>query len=170
MRIYFILGALVIFIGSSSFAEPVSKHEATEEVMQYMKAHKALETAKFGVWSLFENMREAAVDKGAQTDEERSIEKKYFQKVNELIDREVTWEAVRPAFIGVFEEVFTESEINGLLFFFKSPAGKAYIEKFPILTRKLVEASQKETIRILPGLEKLEEEMKHEMKGRQDKK
>jgi len=44
------------------------------------------------------------------------------------------------------------------------------MEKFPILTRKLVEASQKETIRILPGLEKLEEEMKHEMKGRQDKK
>src|SRR3989304_451533 len=112
MRIYFILGALVIFIGSSSFAEPVSKHEATEEVMQYMKAHKALETAKFGVWSLFENMREAAVDKGAQTDEERSIEKKYFQKVNELIDREVTWEAVRPAFIGVFEEVM-KHEMKG---------------------------------------------------------
>ena len=110
--------------------------------MKYMDAQKALEGAKQRFRSLFMQMRSAGLDETDKTAEEKAIERKHVDRYFDEIDKEVAWDVVKPSFIGVFEEVFTETEIKDMLNFFKSPAGKAFKDKFPILSLRLMQTGQ----------------------------
>lgn len=174
MRVYILLAALILSIGSSSFAEPSSRHDATEELMQYMEAPKALDTAKQRFRFMFEQMRYAETPEGLKNPEEAAIERKHIRKFFDQLDQEVTWDKVKPSFIAVFEEVFTETEIAEFLKFFKSPVGKAYLEKFPKLAVRLIETGQQAYGGILPELEvrgkKVDEDIKKEIEELRAKK
>lgn len=169
MRIYVLLAtlALALSIGSPTLAETVSRHDATEELMQYMEARKALEEAKQRFRFMFEKMRYAETPSGLMNAEEVAIEQKHIRKFFDQLDQEVTWDKVKPAFAAVFEGVFTETEITELLKFFRSPAGKAYLEKFPVLAVRLIEAGQQAYGGILPDLEergrKVDEDIRREI-------
>lgn len=103
-------------------------------------------------------MRKAGLDETRMTKDELAKERDNFRKLEELMNRELTWDKVKESFVLVFEEVYTESERADLLNFFRSPAGIAYRKKFPELTLKLMEAGQKSFAFIMPALEKFGEE------------
>ena len=164
MRIRFLLAVAIVFCCSYSYAESVSEHKETEELMQYMEANKALDYVKQQI--LF--MMKADIDENKMTKEEIGKEKDNFRKLEEIINRELTWGKVRTSFALIFEEVFTESERADMLNFFRSPAGIAYKKKFPELTLKLMDVGQKSIVYILPALKKLEEEEGKKFKEKQN--
>jgi hypothetical protein len=171
MRIHVLLAVVMILGCSSSYAESVSEHKDTEELMQYMEANKALDFVKQRFMFLARAMRKTGLDENEMTKDELAKEQDNFRKLEELINKEITWEKVKTSFAIVFEEVFTESERADLLKFFRSPTGIAYRKKFPELTLKLMEAGQGSFAYIMPALEKLgEEEIKSKDMKKQDKK
>lgn len=154
MRIRVLLAVVIVFGCSSSYAESVSDHKETEELMQYMEANKAFDLVKQRFLFMAREMRKAGIDETKMTKDELDKEQDKFRKLEELMNRELTWDKVRTSFALVFEEVFTESERADLLNFFRSPTGIAYRKKFPELTIKLMEAGNKSFIYIMPALEK----------------
>ncbi len=50
-------------------------------------------------------------------------------KVQPVIEKEVTWDKLKPEIIGIYRETFTEDELRGIIAFFRSPAGQAFREK-----------------------------------------
>ena len=171
MRIRVLLAVVIVFGCSSSYAESVSEHKETEELMQYMEATKAFDFVKQQFLFMAREMRKTGLDETKMTKDELAKEQDNFRKLEVLMNRELTWDKVRTSFTLVFEEVFTESERADMLKFFRSPAGIAYRKKFPELTLKLMEAGQKSFAYIMPALEKLgEEEAEKEVKEKQNKK
>jgi hypothetical protein len=58
---------------------------------------------------------------------------------------------------------FSENEINDMLTFYRSPTGKKFVEKMPIIMKKSMEIGQRQTRMMIPQLNRLLEQMKEEL-------
>ena len=67
-------------------------------------------------------------------------------------------------YIDIYVKTYTESEIRAILEFYKSPAGKKFIEKMPELMQQSMAISQKNMPTIMNKVTKISEEMANEIK------
>jgi len=63
-------------------------------------------------------------------------------RFSQLAKARLNWESLRPIYIQVYKEVFTQEEIDGLIAFYRSPAGVAYVNKVPLVMKKSIEVVQ----------------------------
>ena len=77
-----------------------------------------------------------------------------------LVADRMSYEKFKPMFIQIYTEVFSEEEIDGIIGFYKSPAGKAMIEKSPLLMQRVMPMMQKVTADLQPDIQKIIEEAK----------
>ena len=164
MRTKILLAVIMILFGSPALSDTTSRHEVTEELMQHMEANQALDGAKQRFRSLFMQMRSAGLEDTNMTAEEKAIERKHVNKFFDDVDKEVSWNVVKPSFVAVFEEVFSETEIKELLSFYKSPAGKAFKEKFPTLSLRLMQTGQQAYGAVIMQLEKRGKQIENDIK------
>ena len=60
---------------------------------------------------------------------------------------DLSWEKLKPGMIEAYRNIYSEEELDGMLTFFKSPVGQAYLAKSPqvvVKTRELAETRVKE--------------------------
>lgn len=74
----------------------------------------------------------------AQKKELDAIVEKFSTKVKE----EMAYAKVEPQYAAIYKENFSQEEVDGLTVFFKSPAGQAYLKKFPQVLQKSQEVNR----------------------------
>ena len=67
---------------------------------------------------------------------------------------------MRPMFVQIYQESYTQEEVDGLVAFYQSPIGVAYIEKMPIVMQKSMTLVQ---TRMGPMMEKMQAALKQAM-------
>lgn len=85
--------------------------------------------------SMRQGMRAALKDKQLTEAQQKALDgipTKYEQVMRE----ELSWEKLRPMYVQIYQETFTQGEIDGLTAFYKSPTGAAYIDKMPVVMQK----------------------------------
>ena len=75
-----------------------------------------------------------------------------LSKLMQAVRAEFTWQTVKPMYIQAYRETFDQAEVDGIIAFFKSPAGQAYATKLPTLSQKMNTATQAHLQQILPKL------------------
>lgn len=70
-------------------------------------------------------------------------------------------------FIQLYLDVYTEEEIDGIVSFYKSPVGKAMIEKAPVLMQRMMPMMQKLMGDMQPEIQKIVEEAKQKADAKQ---
>jgi uncharacterized protein len=86
------------------------------------------------------------------TAEQRAEVDKFQKKLMGIMRDELTFDKVKDIYVRVYRETFTQEEVNGLIAFYKSPAGKAYVEKLPSVMQRVGAEMQS---RIGPMVQKL---------------
>ncbi len=62
------------------------------------------------------------------------------------------WDKLKPEYAQLYMETFTQEEVDGLLAFYRSPAGRAMIEKMPLLMNKSLQLSQARMQKLMPRI------------------
>ncbi len=65
----------------------------------------------------------------------------------------MSWETMRPQYVKLYSDTFSESEIDGMLTFYESPVGKALFEKMPLLMRKSMVLGAAQMQDLLPSIQ-----------------
>jgi hypothetical protein len=85
----------------------------------------------------------ANMDQGMKTGMQQSLQgreltatqraevEKFQKKIMGTMRNELAFDKVKDIYVKVYRETFTQEEVDGLIAFYKSPAGKAYVEKVP---------------------------------------
>ena len=120
--------SLIIGVALLWCASPVRADEAS-------KAAKAAELLQLSQGDQMVKMMEPMV-KGmmAQADKDMSAEQR--AKADEMREKIMamivaSMNKIRPALVKVYTDTYTEEELDGILAFYKSPAGKAFLQKMP---------------------------------------
>ncbi|GAA3755383.1 DUF2059 domain-containing protein [Terriglobus aquaticus] len=75
---------------------------------------------------------------GTLTAEQQADLDAFIVKVHGIVAQAATWEKLEPQFTDIYASVYSESEIDGLIAFYKSPVGAEMVAKQP----EIVERSQ----------------------------
>jgi hypothetical protein len=86
------------------------------------------------------------------------------QKISDLVFDELSFTKLRPAYVESYAATFTAEELNGLVEFFKTPVGRAYVEKMPLLSKQIMALAQAQFVNIAPRIKTLTDEFVSELK------
>ena len=146
-----ILVASLLCLALSAHAAPPS----TESIETLLAATK-VESLLGAVYSNMEKAMRAAMGqqlagKGLTSEQQRFLDTVPGRFTNILKD-ELSWSRIKPIYVQIYQESFTQEEIDGLVAFYQSPAGKAFVDKMPVVMQKSMAAMQS---RLQPMMERM---------------
>lgn len=116
-------------------AEPPST-ASIDRLLVVTQSEKVLDT-------LFGNMKQmmrqslaaAAKNEKLSPEQERMLDT-LPDKFVKAMREEMAWDKLRPVYAQIYQETFTQADIDGLIAFYESPTGQAFVEKMPVVVQK----------------------------------
>lgn len=91
----------------------------------------------------------------------------YSRKMAPILAEELGWPRMKLLHLEIYRSSFTQEEIDGLITFYESPAGRALVEKMPVVMQKSMAASQQRIGPLMQKMARAAAETVEEMKSRQ---
>lgn len=157
---------LLLLCSTAAAAAPAS--EATiRELLTVTQVAKLLD----GIWGQFDGITQNAV-KMAMAGEKPSAEQqqvidRMVRRSTQVVREEMSWQKLEPIYIRLYQESFTEDEMQAMLAFYRTPTGQALIEKMPALTKRTMVEVQAMTVGMMPRLQEVLRDFAAEMKAAQ---
>lgn len=99
------------------------------------------------------------------TPEQKRIMDRFSQRFSDLMRTELSWAKLEPTQIRIYRESFEQSEIDGLIEFYRSPVGQSFINKMPVVTQKAMTEMQIYMQQVTPKMQVFMQEMASEVKS-----
>lgn len=97
--------------------------------------------------------------------EQQRIFDKLSADMAQAMREEMRWDSLRPLYQQIYRESFTQEEIDGLVAFYRSPVGAAFVDKMPMVMQKSMALMQ---ARMGPMMERLKPIMDRAMRDIRD--
>ena len=79
-------------------------------------------------------------------------------KLIDLMKARLTWDKMKPEYVRIYNKIYTDGEIDGMLAFYESPAGRGFIQKTPALTQELLTVTQAQMGDLMPDIQRIVKE------------
>ena len=147
--------ALSIATFAASAAEPTDP--SIEKLLTLTKAESLMDSLYANMeQSMRQGMLQATAGKPL-TDEQRRVMESVAKKFAQVVREELSWANLKPMYIMIYKESFDQEDVDGLIAFYSSKAGEAYVNKMPGAMQKSMAFVQG---RMKPLLGKMAEAMK----------
>ena len=152
--------AAALFAASSAFAQAPSV-ESIDALLTVTKSERLLDT-------LYANLDTTMRQMVAQTTQGQTLTPRQRRAMDALpgamaqaVREEFSWAQLRPLYVTIYQESLTQEEVDGLLAFYRSPAGAAMVNKMPVVAQKTMAVMQD---RIGPLVQKMQAAVERAMK------
>jgi len=163
-----VCGLALFLLGTSAVLASPAKEASIRELMAVTHAQRLAET----VSKQFDTMMKKSVRRTLNgripsLKQEQAIA--HMEKsMHALLSRELAWDKLEPAYLRMYRETFSEEEIQGMLAFYRTPAGRAVIKKMPLLMRKTVSYTQQIIRESSPQMRQIIDQFRADMKAASD--
>jgi hypothetical protein len=79
----------------------------------------------------------------------------FQDKVARIVSDALAWEKLKPAYVKLFTEAYSEAELDDIIAFYRSPTGQSMVAKAPSLMAKASEIAQQRLATVMPELQAL---------------
>ena len=86
-------------------------------------------------------------------------------KVQDMLRQELSWDSLEPMYVRIYSDSLTQSEVDGMIAFYRTPAGHAYVEKMPIMMRNTMKEMQARMGPMSERIQKITQETAAELKA-----
>lgn len=142
---------------------------ASEASIRELIAVTRVEELMKGVSAQTDSMIQAAMAQAMQgkqvSAEHRQILDEMRTKMRGLMDEVMSWKEIQALTIDIYKRSFTQPEVEGMLAFYKTEAGKAVINKMPLITQNTMQAMQGRMAILMPKIQQLQEETLAKLKA-----
>jgi uncharacterized protein len=98
------------------------------------------------------------------TDEQRRLLDLMPAKIGALMRDEMSWTKMQPIYVGIYQETFTQEEIDGLIAFYRSAVGQSFVSKMPAVMNRSMAVMQVQMQTLMPKLKRAMEDLVREAK------
>ena len=141
-----------IFVVCYSYAAPPSE-ESINTLLAATKAEKLVDGMLSNVDQMMrQSMVIALKGQKLSLEQQRDLDK-ISERFANILREELAWKNMRSTYIQIYKESFSQDEINGLIDFYRSPTGEAFVEKMPVVMQKSMAYTQS---RITPMMQKMD--------------
>ncbi|MEY5025717.1 MAG: hypothetical protein RLZZ244_1245, partial [Verrucomicrobiota bacterium] len=143
-------------------------HDAIPEFLKVSGARQTLDL----LWENFGKL----IDQNLQSSIPKDIANKLSEKDKQIIERykssmlsamqeELMWSKLEPTFLKIYQDLFTQEEMDQILAFYRSPAGKALVAKQPEIASKSMQLMQGLMPALLAKIDKLAKDLTSELEA-----
>lgn len=148
------LAACLLLAGLAQ-GQPLSKAAKIERLL-------TLTNAAANIDRMFDQLKATAAAQmpAGATPEQQAQARQAQAKMMDAIKARMSWEKMRPRYIQLYDDTFSEAEIDGILAFYESPAGRAVLQKMPLLMQKSMSLGMAQGAEVMPELQRIAREPK----------
>jgi hypothetical protein len=145
--------AVVLAAGATATAgDSKPSDESLRRLLAATEAHKLLDAVTAQMEGTMKGfMRQAFEGKDLSPEQQRSVDG-IQTKMGAAVREQMTWEALEPMYLRIYRDSFTQEEVDGMIAFYESPAGRAVVRKLPLVMQNTMAEMQK---LMRPVMEKL---------------
>ena len=125
---------------------------SVERLLVVTKTESVLDAAQANVQTAMrQSMMQGRGDRPISADEQKAMDAT-IAKVAALLKDQLSWARMKPEYVRLYVETFDQDEIDGLLAFYQTKAGKAMVNKMPIVVQKSVALTQTQMQNLMPKM------------------
>lgn len=148
-----LLAASLALGGGKALAQEAPNHALAEEVLVLMNLPQSLEQS---LAAMRQAMPAQLVQMSKAMGEELPPEaSQQSQQTMEILSEELRWEKMKDDYVALYATTFSADELKGLITFYQSPAGQAFVAKQPALMQASMALNQKLMLRVIPRLKEI---------------
>jgi hypothetical protein len=139
-----------------------------DEAAKQAKAHELLMTMHMDhtvdsmMHSIAQQLFEVP-DMNRLTPTQQKLTQDFQNRAMKIVSDRVSWKAVEPDYVKLYENTYSEQEIDGILAFYKSPAGQAMLAKAPQISAGVVQIVHSHMGDYQPKMQALQDEYMKQM-------
>jgi hypothetical protein len=136
-----------------------------KQLLEVAQAHKLIDS----VMAQMENLMQQSIAQATRGQQippkvQKDIDQRRADLVammKELLD----WKKLEPMYVRIYQKSFSQQEVDGMIAFYKTPAGQAVIGKMPAVMQNTIEEMQQMMGPVMQKMEKLQQDVVAEMKA-----
>jgi hypothetical protein len=148
-----IIAAFVLAISASIASGAPASSESVETLLALTKAKELVDAAGVNLEQSIQPGMRAAIGKAEPTAEQKQLLDSLPAKLAAKMQPEFNWDVLKPEFVRMYSETFTQEEVDGLIQFYRSPLGVALIQKMPLVVNRCMQITQARLAAVLPKLQ-----------------
>lgn len=139
--------------------------DSVRELMVVTDARELMESAMAQADQMMRaSMEQTMQGKEISTEDRKVLDDMRAQMVA-VLEEELGWAALEPMFIDVYQRSFSQSEVDAMLEFYNSDAGKAVVAKMPLVMQNTMGVMQQRMMSMAPRLQQIEAEAVAKLQG-----
>ena len=139
----------------TAHADAVSKARKVHELLAAMHVEETTNRLEQAEEARMDAMsRQQLTGVTLEPDQQKSYDE-FRHKVVDLLRSAATWKALEPDFVKLYSDAYTEEELDGILAFYHSSAGRTMLAKTPQLTEQSIAISQRQMSALTPKIQEL---------------
>jgi hypothetical protein len=119
---------IAVFLPSFAFGNPPTP-ESIERLMVVTDVKKMISAMHTQVTGVAAELMDGAVKGKVLSATDRLTIDTERERVLKKFRTEMSWEKMKEAYIPLYQETFTQEEVDGMLAFYESPSGQAFMKK-----------------------------------------
>ena len=155
-RFFFLI--LIGFGAGNSHLTAQPSDESVKQLLALSGSHQMVDITKAQLSGVVNGPIQQAMQGHSMTPEITEIIQSASAKTQEILNAKLTWESVEPLFVSVYQSTMTQEEVDGIITFYQTPAGKAMVEKMPQLMQLSGQRLQQQLGPIAQTLQQLQQE------------
>lgn len=145
-----------------AFAEQPSD-QSVKELLTVTNAKKSVDDITGQMEAMMKKSMQASLQGANLTPEQKKVVDNLESKTVKFVKEQMTWDKLEPMYLQIYRESFSQEEIEGIVTFYKSPAGQAVVNKMPQVMQKTMGEMQKRMMSLEGDLRKFQEEAAAEL-------
>jgi uncharacterized protein len=141
VREWIICGCLLAATPAIANDRPPSD-ASIDQLLTLTNARQLLDQMKLQVDSMIAAGMRAAQQGGSLTPERQAIVDRMKTKMTAVITETLSWDYLEPIYIRTYRASLTQDELDGMIAFYASAPGQAYIHKIPVIMQNVMAEMQ----------------------------
>jgi hypothetical protein len=168
LLILLLSASIALAADDNSSPTPAAKPPTEASIKQLLEVAQARKLVD-SVMKQMDNLMEQSI---AQATQGQKISPKVQKEIDarradvtatmkELLD----WAKLEPMYVRVYQKTFSQQEVDGMIVFYKTPAGQAVIGKMPAVMQNTIEEMQRTMGPVMQKMQKLQQDVVAELKA-----
>ncbi len=151
-------------------ADNAPSEASIKQLLEVAQAHKLVDSMMAQMDSFMKNaMQQATKGQTVTPQIQKDIDKRESEMMS-ILKEELAWEKLEPLYMRIYQQSFTQDEVNGLVAFYKTPTGQALINKMPVVMQNTLNEMQQRMGQMMQRVQRMQQEIVAEIQAEKAKK
>ena len=144
-------------------ADDASKRTKVEDLLTLTKANQMVDQMLSQMTSAMKAQTDQQTADAHFTPAQQKLADQFQTRMQAIMQQFVSTDHLHPIFVQLYMDTYTEDELDGILTFYRSPAGQAFLAKTPQLVSRTVTVMQEQMADLQPQIQQAAKDFADQM-------